>query len=1175
MKKIMSGIIVGLLLFTQTIVYAIDVEIPGITPDLQAPFINEISVSSNELSPTTPVKVVADISDELSGFNKGNITYIKPNNQILSVPFTLNSTIGKYEASITVPEIDVAGEWKVRSIYLQDKKDNSIYLNHLSTQTNGEKIDFTKLNLNVTGVIAPPVSTDKEPPVLHSISVSSQEVSVNEKFEIIAEVTDNESGVSNVIANYKKPSGDSKSITLYPNVTGQFVGSHTIGKYEESGEWILTSVYVYDKNGNSKTITNYIDKENNQKNLDHCKVNVSGTTIDSEAPILHDISVSSQQVKANEKIEVRAKITDNESGVSTVTVTYKKPNGNLQSFNLYKNADGLFVGSVTIGQYEERGNRILASVYLSDAVGNNKKITSYLDTNNNVKDFTHCTVEVTGTTPDWEGPEFTSGQISVQKISPAQAAVKLVIEVEDSLSGIVYSSLTGTYRKPMSGKLLYLNFIKQGNQYTATILIDQYDEIGEWVLENLSISDVVGNRTTPIKIGGNSLSEFNINVMGNKITVTPGTHNHISYEAPEILKDGQTYQLRPVLVSSNANVADIDITNDSKTEYSTTDPKLLTVNSTGLLTVPAGAGSGFVFLEVTHGKIKRQVKIKVNNGTDDSFLQISPLSITLHAGESEQMKVVEINDGVRKDITGSSSGITYTSSNPSLVTVTKDGLIQAASGDIQGTAYIHVKYNDLVAKTSVKVSKPIVKSLSISPLEEDLSLTNNKLQLVLKAFMTDGTTRDVTKAAEGTKYVSSNQAIAQVSEDGLITIPPNASSGDVVITARNGGVSVQSKVKVSGIPELTEIKVTPNDKGVFRGDVILLSAVGIYSDGSTKDITLGTKGTTYTSSVPSRAKVDENGTVTIPSDATYGPVNITIRNGKVQTTIVLKVEEDLSGVLTDIKASTEKETLKREETTQLKVTGVYGSGEEKDITKGTEGTTYKSLVPSRAKVDENGTVTIPSDATYGSVTITVRNGKVQTTVVLKVEEDPSKVLIDIKASTEKEALKREETTRLKVTGVYGSGEEKDITKGTEGTTYTSSVPSRAKVDENGTVTIPSGATYGPVTITVRNGKVQTTVVLKVEEDPSKVLTEIKASVENQILYPEATAQLKVTGVYKNGHEKNLTSSSEGTTYVSSVPSRAVVDKNGLITVPEKATRGNVTITIRNGGLRTTLVLTVQ
>ena len=52
------------------------------------------------------------------------------------------------------------------------------------------------------------------------------------------------------------------------------------------------------------------------------------------------------------------------------------------------------------------------------------------------------------------------------------------------------------------------------------------------------------------------------------------------------------------------------------------------------MTVPDEAGSGYVFLEVAFGETKKQVKIKVNNGTIESFLQLSPLSITLHGGES-------------------------------------------------------------------------------------------------------------------------------------------------------------------------------------------------------------------------------------------------------------------------------------------------------------------------------------------------------------------------------------------------------------------------------------------------------------------------------------------------------------------------------------------------------------
>ncbi|MCA0150556.1 hypothetical protein LCD52_17500 [Rossellomorea vietnamensis] len=697
--------------------------------------------------------------------------------------------------------------------------------------------------------------------------------------------------------------------------------------------------------------------------------------------------------------------------------------------------------------------------------------------------------------------------------------------------------------------------------------------MGEWSLENLSIRDAVGNYASPIKIGNSSLSEFNINVMG-KITVTPGTHNNIFFEAPKNLSNGQSYQLNPQLRSSNAAIPDLNITNDSLVEYTSTNTDLLTVNSSGLLTVPEAAGSGIAILEVAYGEISRQVEIIINEGTIESYLQVSPLTTVLHTGQVQQLKVVEIEDGARKDVTPSSSGVIYSSSDTSIVTVSKDGLIQTNNTEVYGTAEILVKYNDLEVKSIIKVSKPAVKSLTMAPAEEGLSLKNNKLQLVLKAFMTDGTTKDVSKGTEGTKYVSSNPDIAEVSEDGLIIVPLTAKSGEVTITAKNGGVYTKSKIRVD-VPELVEINLAPLEGDIYPGQEVQLKASGTWTDGVMKDITLALEGTSYTSSLTSRGKINEDGLLSIPADASYGKVTIYIRNGSVSTTQVFNVVKDMSYELTQMKITAPKTTLTREENTQLTVTGVLGNQSEKDLTQGMEGTTYVSSVPSRATVNENGLVTIPKDASYGDVTISIRNGALLERVLLTVEEDKSKVLQELEAIVDKQNLYREETAQFKVTGVLGDQSEKDLTQGTEGTTYVSSVPSRATVNENGLVTIPKDASYGDVTISIRNGALLERVVLTVKEDQSKVLQELNAIVDKQNLYREETTQFKVTGVLGNQSEKDLTQGMEGTTYVSSVPSRATVNENGLVTIPKDASYGDVTISIRNGALLERVVLTVK
>ncbi|MDI7742932.1 hypothetical protein QMK38_13045 [Lysinibacillus fusiformis] len=1083
MKKIVSIILIYCIVFYQTLTYAsVIIEIPDITPDLQSPIIDNISLSSSELIPATPIKVIAEISDELSGFKNGSITYLKPNGQLTSnIPFTLNSTTGKYEATISVSEIDIAGEWKVYNIYLEDNKGNSTYLNSNSNQIDGDLIDFSNLNINVTGVTAPLISSDKTPPVLSSISVSSQEVEVNEEIIVKANITDNDSGVASVYMRYTKPSGATKIIYLYKNTLGQYEGVFKIGKYEESGQWTANSVYLSDKNGNSQTITNYIDENKNNKGLEHCIVNISGTVIDSEAPILRNINVKSQQVKANEKIEVIADVTDNESGVTSVRVTYSKPDGSSQVIYLYKNTEGKFVGNITINQYEERGLRTLKSVYLSDAVGNSTTIMNYVDVDGITKNFDNCTIEVVGTTPDGEGPEFTYGNISLQQISSIQAAVKLEIEVEDSLSGIANSTLTGTYKKPMSGKLLQLKFIKENNKYTSTILIDRYDEIGEWVLTNLTIKDAVGNYNKIYKIGGHSFSEFSIFVSSGNITITPGTPNSIWFEVPERFESGQSYQLNPFLKFSNNNKEDIDITNDPITKYSTSNSELLTVNSNGLITIPNEADSGYVILEISYGNIARQVNIKINDGSIESYLQVSPIITTLHNGQFEQLKVVEVDDGARKDVTSSSSGIKYISDNPSLITVTKDGLIQATSNDIYGEAKILIDYNGKLSNIFVKVTKPEVKNLLISPSEEVL-LPKDKIQLIVKAIMSDGTTKDVTAGSEGTQYISNSPSRAMVDTEGKVTIPENAPVGNVTITAKNGTQTATTVITIEEDPAkvVQSFEITPGILTMKPKEIQQLKVIAVMGDGNETELTAASTGTQYISNSPSRAMVDTEGKVTIPENAPVGNVTITAKNGTQTATTVITIEEDPAKVVQSFEITPGILTMKPKEIQQLKVIAVMGDGNETELTAASTGTQYISNSPSRAMVDTEGKVTIPENAPVGNVTITAKNGTQTATTVITVIENPSTVIKSLTVTPETVILNRGDIIDLKVAAIMEDGSEKNYTSSNNGTVYLSNSPSRATVNAEGKVTIAENAPLGNVTIVIKNGTIRTTVVIRVQ-----------------------------------------------------------------------------------------------
>jgi Bacterial Ig-like domain (group 2) len=1127
-RKILFLGIACLLLFPQWVGYAVDVIIDDPTPDLKAPLLNNITVSSQELTPSTPIKVIADISDGLSGFKSGYITYIKPNNQSFNVPFVLNSISKMYEATITVPETGIEGEWKATSIYLVDNKENHVYLYHQTNQSNGGKVDFSNIHLNVTGVTPPPEPTDKEAPILHAISVTSQQVKVNEKIEVEADVTDNESGISSIHATYKKPNGATSNIYLSQSSSGLFVGSLTIGKYEESGEWTLTSVYVRDNVGNSKYYYNYMDVENVQKTFEHCSVNVSETVVDKEAPNLQSISVKYKQVKANEKIEIIAEAADNESGISSIRVEYVKPNGTSQFTSLYKNFDGKFIGSISVGQFEDRGNRVLKSVYLEDAVGNDKTIISYVDVEGVQKDFADCTVEVIGTTPDWEGPEIVHREISVDQISPTQAAVKLSIEIRDPLSGIANSSLSGTYRKP-SGRILNLDFKKINNKYTALIPIDKYDELGKWTLETLSIRDAVGNyNSLSNRLKDSTFADFDIYVMG-KITVTPGVPESIRFDSPKELISGQTYQLKPFLRYSNPEINEKDITNDSNTKYTSTNSNLLTVSSAGLMAVPSGAESGNVFVEVSYGKEKEQVEIKINKGKIDSVLQISPLSTVLHAGNSEQMKVVEVFDGVRKDITTSSSGITYTSSNPSLVTVSGDGLIQAAAGDIQGSAVIQIKYNNLISESTVKVTKPYAKSLSLSHPEENLSLTNNRLQLIVKAFMSDGTTKDVSNASSGTKYVSSNSSIAQVSPDGYIKIPSDAKSGDVTITIISNNLVIKSILHVTGNPELININLDSISTEMNIGDQKQISLQSEWSDGTVKEVDLAE--VLFNSSRTDRVNITPEGLLQSISSGT-SDIDVVYEGKTFRKTVKVLPPPTIVNVFLENSLISQMKI--GEESTIPVIKAEWSNGEVKDVD--LKDVKLSSSRPDRVSITETGLIKALSS---GSSNINIEHAGKIVTESIKVEAGPtiSSIFLDTPFPVE-----------MKIGDKYKIGEVKaKLTNGEEtiikpeDLIFTSTRSDRISVAVDGTLTaLSSGSSYIDI---VYQGK-SIRAAVKAVSGPSLTGIYLGTAMPVTLKIGEEFTISNVKAKWSNGEETILENSS--LSFTSSRQDRILISAEGKL-----------------------------
>ncbi len=154
--------------------------------------------------------------------------------------------------------------------------------------------------------------------------------------------------------------------------------------------------------------------------------------------------------------------------------------------------------------------------------------------------------------------------------------------------------------------------------------------------------------------------------------------------------------------------------------------------------------------------------------------------------------------------------------------VAEDGTVRGGQSD-----FVTVPANGVVQVPviSFETAAPEPATLALSAPVTTLSTAGETVQLVATATMADASTSDVTPAAAGTSYRSSNPAIASVDAGGLVTA---ATSGTVLVSALNEGALAVLLIQVNlsgdsdgdGLPDDYELAhgFDPNDPADALGD---------------------------------------------------------------------------------------------------------------------------------------------------------------------------------------------------------------------------------------------------------------------------------------------------------------------------------------------------------------------
>lgn len=385
------------------------------------------------------------------------------------------------------------------------------------------------------------------------------------------------------------------------------------------------------------------------------------------------------------------------------------------------------------------------------------------------------------------------------------------------------------------------------------------------------------------------------------------------------LNVGKTFALSGTMTPGN--------TTDTIT-WSTSKASIATVSADGIVKA-VGKGTATITAKTTSGK---KATCKVTVTVPATGVSLNASSVTLNAGKSYNLKGTVAPKN-------SNDGITWSSSNPAVATVSNKGAVKAIA---RGTAVI-------TAQTTSGKTATCTVTVTVPAKKVTLNITKHTLNVgesyALRGTLTPSNSND------GLTWSSSQASIATVTADGVVTA---VGKGTATITVKTtSGKKATCKVTVN-VPA-TSVKLNVTDVTINKGKSYSLKAT--MSPSTTTDKLTWSSSNTSVATVNSKGAVKAvgKGIATITAKTTSGKtatckvtvmvpaksVKLSAKSCTLQTGAVYTLKATLNP--TD---STDRITWS---SSDLKIATVSDDGIIKAVVKGTATITVKATSGKQAK----------------------------------------------------------------------------------------------------------------------------------------------------------------------------------------------------------------------------------
>ena len=604
------------------------------------------------------------------------------------------------------------------------------------------------------------------------------------------------------------------------------------------------------------------------------------------------------------------------------------------------------------------------------------------------------------------------------------------------------------------------------------------------------------------------------------LTVTAATLVSIQVTPPSpSIANGLSRQFAAVGTYSDNSTQDLT----AMVTWSSSDTNVATIDSSGAragLAVATGVGASNISASLD--AVTSPVAVLTVTAATLMSIEVTPPSPSIANGLTQQFTATGVyTDNSTQNVT---TDVTWASSDATVAGISNaagsNGLATAAG---VGTSTITATSGAISSPpASMTVTGATLVSIQVTP--PDPGLVNGLTQqFTAVGTFTDNSTQDLTGSVV---WASSDGSVASISNatgsNGLATA---LSVGSADLSASLGGVTSPAVTLTVSPATLVSIQVTPPSPSIANGLTQQFTAIGIYTDNSTQDLTTSA---TWASSSPAVASVSNaTGSNGLATGAATGSTDITASFAGVSSSAVSLAVT--AATLVSIQVTPPSPSIANGLAQQFKAMGIYTDNSAQDLTSAVTWATSNSAIASISNAA--GSSGLATSAGIGSTDITASLGSVTSPVAALTVS--SATLVSIQVTPPTPGIANGMTQQFFAIGTYTDNSTQDLT---DAVTWASTNTSVASISNaSGSNGLATSAGVGSTDITATAGSVTSPVAaLSVS---AATLVSIEVTPPGPVIAKGTNQQFAAIGTYTDGSTQDLTGTA---TWSSSNPGVATV-----------------------------------